>query len=156
MTDDLAERVATVLARYAGPEHAELRALIAELVTGLERREAVVGSLTVRLGQLESAVTGLHRAGKRQAAPFYRGAPKANPKKPGRKSGEDYGPKAHRAVPQRCPDRELAAELPQRCPDCGGEGNPVGRGATLIPGGPTPERNTAASRRPGPWRRPAS
>ena len=59
-------------------------------MTGLERRDALAGTLTVRLGQLEDAVTGLQRAGKRQAAPFSRGAPKANPKKPGRKSGEDY------------------------------------------------------------------
>jgi len=90
MTDDLAERVAALLGRYASPEHADLRGLIAELVTGLERRDALAGTLTVRLGQLEDAVTGLQRAGKRQAVPFSRGAPKANPKKPGRKSGEDY------------------------------------------------------------------
>lgn len=132
MTDDLAERVATVLARYAGPEHADLRALIAELVTGLERRDALVGNLTVRLGQLETAVTGLQRAGKRQAAPFSRGAPKANPKKPGRKSGEDYGPKAHRAVPTRPPDREVVAPLPERCPDCGGEVEAIGEGTQFI------------------------
>ena len=132
MTDDLAERVAAVLGRYAGPEHAELRGLIAELVTGLERRDALVGTLTVRLGQLEGAVTGLQRAGKRQAAPFSRGAPKANPKKPGRKSGEDYGPKAHRAVPERMPDRELFAPLPARCPDCGGELDGVGEASQFI------------------------
>src|SRR2546421_10956441 len=132
MTDDLAERVAAVLGRYAGPEHADLRALIAELVTWLERRDALVGTLTVRLGQLENAVTGLQRTGKRQAAPFSRGAPKANPKKQGRKPGEDYGPKAHRAVPERIPDRELSAPLPERCPDCGGEVEAIGEGTQFI------------------------
>ena len=132
MTDDLAERVAAVLGQYSGPEHADLRALIAELVTGLERRDALVGNLTVRLGQLEAAVGGLQRAGKRQAAPFSRGAPKANPKKPGRKSGEDYGPKAHRAVPVRTPDKELVAPLPPYCPDCGGEVEQIGEASQFI------------------------
>ena len=132
MTDDLAERVAAVLGEYAAPEHAGLRALIAELVTALERRDALVGNLIVRLGQLEAAVSGLQRAGKRQAAPFSRGAPKANPKKPGRRSGEDYGPKAHRAVPTRLPDREVVAPLPGRCPDCGGEVESLGQGTQFI------------------------
>lgn len=132
MTDDLADRVASILGRYDGPEHADLRGVIAELVTGLERRDGLVGNLTLRLNQLESAVTGLQRAGKRQAAPFSRGAPKANPKKPGRKSGEDYGPKAHRAVPTRPPDRELVAPLPEFCPDCGGEVEAIGEGTQFI------------------------
>ena len=39
------------------------------------------------------------RAGKRQAGPFAKGQPKANPKKPGRKSGQGYGTKAHRQPP---------------------------------------------------------
>ena len=39
------------------------------------------------------------RAGKRQAAPFAKGQPKPNPRKPGRKSGKDYGTKAHRQPP---------------------------------------------------------
>src|SRR6266478_342788 len=99
MTDDLAERVAGML---------------------------WVGNLTLRLSQLESAVTGLQRAGKRQAAPFSRGAPK--PQKPGRHSGEACGPKAHRAVPTRSPDLEVVASLPGHCPDCGGEVEAIGEG----------------------------
>ena len=39
------------------------------------------------------------RAGKRQAAPFAKGTPKPEPKRPGRKPGLDYGPKAHRHPP---------------------------------------------------------
>ncbi len=132
MADDLAERVAAVLAQYPGPEHTGLRALIVELVAGLDSRDALVSNLTLRLGQLEGAVTGLQRSGKRQAAPFSRGLPKANPKKPGRKSGDDYGPKAHRAVPTRSPDRELTAPLPQACPHCGGEVEATGECTQFI------------------------
>jgi hypothetical protein len=40
MADDLAERIARTLVQYQGPEHAGLRDLIAELVAGLERRDA--------------------------------------------------------------------------------------------------------------------
>src|SRR5436309_15679612 len=36
------------------------------------------------------------RARKRQAAPFAKGLPTGQPKKPGRKPGKDYGTKAHR------------------------------------------------------------
>ena len=45
-----------------------------------------------RRRQLDEAT----RAGKRQAAPFAKGQPAAQPKKPGRKPGKEYGPKAHR------------------------------------------------------------
>ena len=76
--------------------------------------------------------TGLQRAGKRQAAPFAKRAPKANPKKSGRKPGEGYGPRAHRAVPQRLPDRELRADLPGVCPDCGGEIDAEGEASQWI------------------------
>jgi transposase len=61
------------------------------------------------------------RARKRQAAPFAKGPPQANPKKPGRKPGKDYGPKAHRLppVPEQI-DETHEAPLPGACPDCGG------------------------------------
>ena len=45
-------------------------------------------------GQLEEA----QRAGKRQAAPFSKGPPKANPKRSGRKA--EHAP-AHRPRPER-------------------------------------------------------
>jgi transposase len=83
-------------------------------------------ALLRRVAELEAQVerlTGLleqsHRAGKRQAAPFAKQPPKPNPKKPGRKPGEDYGTKAHRAVPEKF-DQILEAPLPDHCPGCGG------------------------------------
>ncbi len=136
MASDHDERIARVLARYPGEEHTELRALIADLVADFDarlgQRDSLIATLTGRLGLLESAVEGLQRAGKRQAAPFAKRAPKANPKKSGRKPGEGYGPRAHRAVPQRLPDRELRADLPGVCPDCGGEIDAEGEASQWI------------------------
>jgi transposase len=61
------------------------------------------------------------RAGKRQAAPFAKGQPAAQPKKPGRKPGKDYGQKAHRPPPSpEQIDEVHEAPLPEICPDCGG------------------------------------
>src|SRR6516225_7057280 len=61
------------------------------------------------------------RARKRQAAPFAKGQPANQPKKPGRKPGKDYGTKAHRQPPAPNQIDEVhEAPLPHACPDCGG------------------------------------
>jgi transposase len=60
------------------------------------------------------------RAAKRQAAPFSKGEPKSDPKRPGRKPGVQYGRKGHRAVPLSV-DEEILVPLPDRSPCCGGE-----------------------------------
>ena len=65
--------------------------------------------------ELEAAL----RASKRQAAPHSRGKPKANPKRPGRKSGRHYGRQACRPTPSRV-DEQIAVPLPEHCPHCGG------------------------------------
>src|SRR3989442_2015831 len=65
---------------------------------------------------LEEALRSL----KRQAAPFSKGKPKSDPKRPGRKRGSDYGQRAFRAVPDRV-DEKIAGPLPKKCPDCGGQ-----------------------------------
>src|SRR5436309_13428220 len=64
---------------------------------------------------LEQALRSL----KRQAAPFSTGKPKSDPKRPGRRKGLDYGPRAFRAVPDHV-DEEIPVPLPKKCPDCGG------------------------------------
>jgi transposase len=71
------------------------------------------------ISQLKGQLEKQRRAGKRQAAPFSRGKPKKHPKRPGRKRGSAYGPKAHRPAPERV-DQILDAPLPQCCPDCHG------------------------------------
>jgi len=65
--------------------------------------------------QLEEALRSL----KRQAAPFSRGDPKANPKPPGRKPGAQYGERASRPVPARV-NQQIAVPLPKNCWRCGG------------------------------------
>jgi len=79
-------------------------------------RDRKIAELEARLAKLEALV----RSGKRQAAPFSKGAPKSNPKPPGRKGGENYGEHHRRAVPARI-DEVLEAPLPERCPFCSGE-----------------------------------
>jgi len=91
-------------------ENAALRRRVAEL-------EEVVAQLKAELERLKGQLAEAERGGKRQAAPFSKGPPKANPKRPGRQAG--HAP-AHRTRPERV-DRTLEAELPAGCPDCGGE-----------------------------------
>ncbi len=83
----------------------------------LQRRVHDLQAENQRLrGQLDEAL----RAGKRQAVPFAKGKPSAQPKKPGRKPGKDYGPKAHRQPPRpEQIDEVHEAPLPNACPDCG-------------------------------------
>src|SRR5713226_974787 len=94
-----------------------------ELATENEQLRADNAALQQRLAELEALVKALQaqleaalRVGKRQAAPFSKGAPKAEPKTPGRKAGH---PTAQRPKPQRV-DRVVEAALPARCPSCGG------------------------------------
>jgi transposase len=85
---------------------------------GCAQRDRRIADLEARLAALEAKLEEASRAGKRQAAPFSKGPPKANPKTPGRKAGEDYGTKAFRAVPPVI-DEILEAPLPGCC-TCGG------------------------------------
>jgi len=83
----------------------------------LERR---VAELEARVGELERLLSEAVRATKRQAAPFSKGAPKSNPKPPGRKAGEDYGTQAFRRRPDTKPDQIIDVPSLTRCPSCGG------------------------------------
>jgi len=74
-----------------------------------------------RISELERLLEKATRTQKRQAAPFSKGTPKENPKKPGRKPGDNYGPKAHRPIPEQKPDEIIDVPLPDQCPDCGGQ-----------------------------------
>ena len=82
--------------------------------------EAENTALRARLDKIEQLLADRDRGAKRQAAPFSKGSPCAEPKTPGRKPGEDYGTKAFRAVPApEQIDESYEAPLPQRCPRCG-------------------------------------
>jgi transposase len=84
----------------------------------LERR---VHDLKAEVERLRRQLDDALRSAKRQAAPFAKGEPRPNPKKPGRKPGKDYGTKAHRQPPPpEQIDEVHEAPLPSVCPDCGG------------------------------------
>jgi transposase len=65
------------------------------------------------------------RAGKRQAAPFSKGAPTAAPRRPGRRPGAAYGRATQRGVPEHI-DEVVAVPLPPACPHCGAAVEPLG------------------------------
>jgi transposase len=75
-------------------ENAELRRRVAE-------QERQIASLKRHIEDLQKRVEELRRRGKRQAAPFSKGKPSEDPKRPGRKAGEPYGQQATRALPER-------------------------------------------------------
>ena len=86
---------------------------------GCVDRDRRINRLAAQVRQLQQQVEASSRSGKRQAAPFSRGLPKSDPKRPGRRGGDDYGTQAFRAVPPVI-DEIHDAPLPERCPDCGG------------------------------------
>jgi len=69
--------------------------------------------------RLEKELELARRAGKRQAAPFSKGAPNPCPRRPGRKPGRAYGPRAWRAVPDHV-DEVVEVLAPAACAACGG------------------------------------
>ncbi len=94
-----------------------VRLLCAERDKLKAERDELKGENATLRALLEQA----YRDGKRQAAPFSRGAPKPNPKRRGRKCGKDHGPHAHRPQPEHV-DEVCNADLPGGCPRCGHDG----------------------------------
>lgn len=87
-----------------------------ERIEQLERENERLRQENERLRKLlEEALRKL----KRQAAPFSRNRPKANPKQPGRKPGAEYGTRGARPAPPVVREQYTAA-LPEHC-SCGGE-----------------------------------
>ncbi len=115
-----ARKRATGVARMAEPTYEQLYGIIAEKDRQIRQLRTRVTGLEARIVQFERLLDKATRDGKRQAAPFSKGAPKENPKKPGRKSGEKYGAKAHRPLPEQEPDEVIDVPLPEQCDACGG------------------------------------
>ena len=67
--------------------------------------------------RLTAALESAQRAAKRQAAPFSKGAPTAQPKRPGRKPGPAYGRRTARPRPTQI-DERILVPLPEACPHC--------------------------------------
>ena len=102
--------------------------MVAEQAAIIVERDATIARLTgaltqaqVRIGELEAMIEKIRRGGKRQAAPFSKGSPRLNPKKPGRKPGEGYGtPPTFRSMPAPSPtDQVIDVASPAVCPGCG-------------------------------------
>src|SRR3954454_8534968 len=92
----------------------QLRAEVERLRQENERLRRELDAARARLDQAQ-------RQSKRQAAPFSKGPPKSQPKKPGRKSGKAHGRHGHRLPPDPAAvDEVLEAPLPDACPRCGG------------------------------------
>jgi transposase len=94
-------------------------ATVEELIKENQSQREQLKKAQAEIERLRKALEEALRSLKRQAAPFSKGQPKSNPKRPGRKSGSAYGQRAFRAVPDRV-DEQIAVGLPQKCPDCGG------------------------------------
>jgi transposase len=88
----------------------------------LATSERCISRLEAENADLRAKLDKATREGKRQAAPFSRNKPKDKTKKPGRKKGQGYGKKAHRAAPEPAQiDETHEAKLPGTCPHCGGD-----------------------------------
>lgn len=84
-----------------------------------ERIERERDRLREERDRLEKELELARRAAKRQAAPFSKGAPSPNPRRPGRKPGRVYGRRAWRAVPNHVDDI-VEVLPPPTCAACGG------------------------------------
>jgi transposase len=90
-------------------------------------RDLIIAQQAATIKRLEAIIEELRRGGKRQAAPFSKGLPKLNPKKPGRKPGDGYGtPPAFRSMPEPTPDDQVIdVPAPAVCPVCGDASAPL-------------------------------
>lgn len=98
-------------------ENSELRRKLAEQARQIEK--------------LEKLIEELRRRGKRQAAPFSKGAPKSKPKRPGRKPGKKYGDRASRPRPPRV-DETVAVSCPLFCESCNGTVRLTGKESQIL------------------------
>ena len=92
---------------------------VEELLKENQSQREQLNKAQAEIERLRKALEEALRSLKRQAAPFSKGQPKSNPKRPGRKGGNDYGQRAFRAVPDRV-DEQIEVTLPKQCPQCGG------------------------------------
>ena len=107
----------------------------------LSREEliALIRELLRQNAALQAEIERLKRSQHRSAAPFSKGPPKTNPKRPGRKPGQ--GPFLNRTAPAQPPTETVMAQVPEYCPDCGGRLQLVGEEratTTELPAHPQP------------------
>ena len=100
-------------------ENARLERELERLREDRDRLQGERDRLERERDQLEKELETARRAAKRQAAPFSKGAPTPTPRRPGRKPGRAYGPRAWRSVPDQV-DEVVEVLPPRTCPSCGG------------------------------------
>jgi transposase len=99
------------------PTYDELLEQTRQQASLIDQLRAQVETLTAQVRTLHAELEQARRAGKRQAAPFSKGPPKAYPKPPGRKPGH---PASHRpAPPPEQVDRVIDVPVLENCPECG-------------------------------------
>lgn len=101
------------------PSLADLYREIDRLRRELEDSERGRERLKRENERLKRELDAARRAGKRQAAPFSRGAPQPQPRPPGRRRGRRHGRHGHRRAPVTI-DETIDVPLPMDCPHCGG------------------------------------
>ena len=99
----------------------QLRARVERLCQENDRLRRENDRLRRELDEARASLDQARRQSKRQAAPFSKGPPKPQPRRPGRKSGQAHGRHGHRSPPDPAAvDEVLEAPLPDACPRCGG------------------------------------
>ena len=94
--------------------------MLEKLTRTVEQQARLIQEQAQTIEKLTAALDEARRAGKRQAAPFRQGPPQAEPKRPGRKPGDQYGQPFRRAVPRDDEiDEAYDVPLPPVCPQCG-------------------------------------
>ncbi len=99
-------------------EHARVKPELEESERERERLQPRVERIEKQNTRLRQELDAARRAGHRQAAPFAKTVT-ADPKRPGRRAGTQYGEPARRRRPTRV-DVRHDVPLPPNCPDCGG------------------------------------
>jgi transposase len=101
------------------PRLPDLYREIDRLRRDLEKSEKARTRLERENERLKKELDAARRAGKRQAAPFSKGAPTLRPQPSGRRKGRHHGRHAHRLPPPHI-DETIDVPLPVACPNCGG------------------------------------
>jgi transposase len=103
-------------------ENARLRETVERQRQTILHQEVLINNLQQQLRRLQDQLDEVRRRRKRQAAPFSKGPPKSDPKRPGRKPGTAYGRQASRPDPasEQITDT-YEAPLRESCLHCGSD-----------------------------------
>ncbi|MSR81165.1 MAG: hypothetical protein EXS11_10635 [Gemmataceae bacterium] len=123
MSRETSEIVMVPLAEWTGlkAELGQVRLEFQNLQSKYDQVNSKHDKLLLKNSDLRKRLLDQSQDQHRQAGPFSRNKPKADPKPPGRKSGKKYGKHHCGTVPERI-DEVLTAPLSDRCPS-GQNGN---------------------------------